>query len=117
MVILTGVPGSHGILSLVSYVAPGVALDLTMFLILTLGRREFDRLASFVAGIVTNLTGTIMVNLIFLRLPPLFFLVTCIAAALSGGIGGLIAWELYRVARRYRLVRRANPSLPEEKMK
>jgi hypothetical protein len=105
MVILVGIPGSHGVVSLFSYVAPGLALDLAMFLILRTAGRPYDRLASFIAGIVTNVTGTLIVNSIFMKLPPVFLALSIVAAALSGGLGGLIAWELYRVAKRYRLVR------------
>jgi hypothetical protein len=105
MVMLLPIPGSHGAMSLVSYTAPGVALDLLMLLMLVLPGRGFDRLASFFGGLVANLTGTLIVNLIFFKLPPLFLLVTICAAALSGGVGGLIVWELYKVAKRYRLVR------------
>ncbi|MDR1291851.1 MAG: ECF transporter S component [Clostridiales Family XIII bacterium] len=105
MVVLLPIPGSHGAMSLISYTAPGLALDILMFLMLVLPGRDFDRLASFFGGLVANLVGTLIVNLIFFRLPPLFLLVTICAAALSGGIGGLIVWELYKVAKKYRLVR------------
>jgi energy-coupling factor transport system substrate-specific component len=106
MVMLLPIPGSHGAMSLISYTAPGLALDILMFIIVVLPGRDFDRLASFFGGLVANLTGTLMVNMIFFKLPPFFLLVTVCAASLSGGLGGLIVWELYRVAKKYRLVRR-----------
>ncbi|MDR0886680.1 MAG: ECF transporter S component [Clostridiales Family XIII bacterium] len=105
IVMLTGVPGSHGLMSLFSYVAPGLAVDILMLLLLVLCRRDFDRLASFLAGIAANVMGTLAVNVIFFRLPPLFLALTILVATLSGGIGGAIAWELYRVIKKYRLVR------------
>jgi hypothetical protein len=106
IVIFTGIPGSHGIMSLVSYTAPGLAIDILMLLMLKAAGREFDRLASFLAGMAANLAGTFFVNIIFFHLPALFLALTLAAAALSGGIGGLIAWELFRVVKRYRLLRR-----------
>ena len=106
MVLITGMPGSHGILSLLSYVAPGVMTDLLLFIMIGLCKREYDRLASFFAGMCANLTGTLIVNMIFFRLPLPFLALTSVIAALSGGIGGLIAWELYRVMRRYKLTGR-----------
>jgi energy-coupling factor transport system substrate-specific component len=107
MVIFTGIPGSHGIMSFVSYTAPGLAIDILMVLLLRVAGREFDRLASFLAGILANITGTFFVNIVFFHLPALFLTLTLAVAALSGGVGGLIAWELFRVVRRYRLLRRS----------
>jgi hypothetical protein len=106
IVILTGMPGSHGVMSLFSYIAPGLAADLLMLLLLVFGRRDFDRLAAFLAGIAANIMGTLAVNVIFFRLPPLFLTLTILVSAVSGGIGGLIAWELFRVMKRYRLAGR-----------
>jgi hypothetical protein len=106
LVILTGLPGSHGIMSLVSYVAPGVAIDLLMLLMLRVLKRDFDRLASFLAGMVANFTGTAIVNVILFHLPPVFLALALTVAALSGGVGGMIAWALYSIIKKYKLVRR-----------
>jgi hypothetical protein len=105
LVILTGAPGSHGVMSLVSYTAPGLAIDVLMFLLISLGGREFDRFCAFFAGIAANLTGTFIVNVLFFHLPALFLALTLLAAALSGGVGGLIAYRLYVVVKKYRLVK------------
>jgi len=106
MVIITGMPGSHGILSLLSYVAPGVVTDVFLLIFIALCKQEYNRLASFFAGMCANMTGALIVNLIFFRLPLPFLALTTVIAAISGGIGGLIAWELYRVMRRYKLTGR-----------
>ena len=105
IVIMTGMPGSHGILSLFSYISPGIAIDVLMLILLKGCRRDFDRMAAFFAGMGANLTGTLAVNVIFFRLPPLFLALTLMVAAASGGIGGLIAWPLYRLAKRFGLVK------------
>ncbi|MDR0876172.1 MAG: ECF transporter S component [Clostridiales Family XIII bacterium] len=106
IVMLTGIPGSHGLMSIFSYVSPGLAVDLLMFILLTLGGRDFDRMASFFAGMAANVMGTLAVNVIFFHLPPLFLTLTILVAAASGGVGGLIAWELFRVIKKYKLVRK-----------
>jgi hypothetical protein len=105
LVILTGVPGSHGVMSLVSYTAPGLVIDILMFLLISVGGREFDQLCAFLAGIAANLTGTYIVNILFFHLPALFLTLTLLAAALSGGVGGVIAYRLYAVVKKYRLVK------------
>jgi energy-coupling factor transport system substrate-specific component len=105
LLVLTGIPGSHGLMSLMSYTAPGLAVDLLALLLCGVCKRDFDRLISFLAGLAANLAGTAVVNLIFTRLPPLFLALSLFVSALSGGIGGWIAWELYRVAVKYRLVK------------
>jgi hypothetical protein len=105
MVMLLPIPGSHGAMSLISYTAPGLALDALMLVMLILPGRNFDKLAAFLGGLVTNLTGTLIVNLIFFKLPLFFLLVTICAAALSGGLGGMIVWGLYQIAKKYRLIR------------
>jgi hypothetical protein len=106
LVVFTGIPGSHGIMSFVSYTAPGIAIDVLMLLLLRVGGRDFDRLAAFLSGLAANMVGTWFVNILFFRLPPLFLALTLAAAALSGGVGGIIAYALYSVAKKYRLVRR-----------
>lgn len=106
LVIVTGIPGSHGILSLLTYTAPGIVIDLLMAALLLPGGRAFDRLASFFAGIAASLTGIFFVNVIFMRLPAPALALTFLAAAISGGVGGLIAWELFRVVKKHKLTRR-----------
>lgn len=101
MVILLGVPGSHGILSLITYTMPGVMMDLALLL---LRHKVCCRPCAFLSGAIANLTGTIAVNLIFFRLPGLFLLLILSVALLSGGLGGLLAWEVLKVLRKHKLV-------------
>ncbi|MDR1797118.1 MAG: ECF transporter S component [Clostridiales Family XIII bacterium] len=106
MVMLLGIPGSHGAWTLLTYTGPGLAVDALMLLTLRFSGREFDRLAAFFAGLAANVCGTWLVNIVLFQLPHLFVALILTAAALSGGAGGLLAWGLYRVAKKYRLVRR-----------
>jgi hypothetical protein len=87
VVLLTGIPGSQGVVSLVSYILPCIAIDL-IFL------AKENVLASFFAGIASNLIGVFVVNFFFFKLPIYFLLLVFFISALSGGIGGLIAWGI-----------------------
>lgn len=100
VMMFTGLIGSHGIMTLVSYTMPGVVMDLGMFLI---RHRVCCPGCAFLAGLLANVTGTFAVNFIFFRLPPLYLLLALSAAALSGGLGGLLAWEILKLLRRFGL--------------
>lgn len=98
LVMITGVPGSHGALSLLSYTLPGLAIDVFLLAV----RRQADqRILTFVACILANLAGTLVTNVIFFSLPLLPLLLSLAAAAFSGGIGGLLAWELLKTFNKY----------------
>lgn len=92
MVIATGVYGSHGIMSLITYLLPGVAVDLAAAL---LSRCPDRRLRLFFCGMAANLTGTMLSNLLFFRLPAVPLLLSLCAGALSGGLGGLVAYAIH----------------------
>lgn len=89
MVIAAGVFGSHGIFSLLTYTLPGLAVD--GFLIISrLPPR--DKMAMFLGGIAANITGVVLSNIIFFRLPLIPFLLSISVGALSGGLGGVLAF-------------------------
>lgn len=98
LVMITGVSGSHGVLSLVSYTLPGIVVDLGL---LIMRHRACCLPCCFVAGILANLTGTAVVNLVFYTLPTVPLLLSLAVAALSGGVGGLISWELLKALRKF----------------
>jgi hypothetical protein len=98
MVIGTGVIGSHGIMSLISYTLPGVAVDLGLFLI---GKHKACCLfCCFIGGMLANLTGTLTVNVIFFQLPLLPLILSILTAAFSGALGGILAWEVLKALRK-----------------
>ena len=101
MVIGTGVIGSHGVMSLLSYTLPGVAVDLGLFLI---GRHKACCLfCCFVGGLLANLTGSLTVNVIFFQLPFIPLMLSLCTAAFSGGLGGILAWEVLKALRKYKI--------------
>lgn len=89
IVIATGVYGTHGIVSLLTYSLPGLTVDLLLWLT----RQQPDKkIAMFIGGIGANLCGVILSNLVFFRLPLFPLLLALSAGALSGALGGLLAW-------------------------
>lgn len=91
IVIAAGVYGTHGILSLLTYTLPGVTIDVLLWLT---RQNPQEKLAMFIGGMGANLCGVLLSNLIFFRLPLVPLLLALSAGALSGALGGLLAWML-----------------------
>lgn len=92
IVMVTGLMGSHGVLSIVTYTLPGLMVDLYLILFRRHLKTPID---FFIGGIVANLAGAYMTILVFFRLPLIPMLASLSGAILSGGLGGLIAYRLY----------------------
>jgi ABC-type thiamin/hydroxymethylpyrimidine transport system permease subunit len=95
LVVVLGVYGTHGIVSILTYTLPGVGVDLVF---LFSRNKEYTPLHYFLAGGVANLMGTLSVNWVFFQLPLVPLLLSLCVALLSGGLGGLIAFQ---VAKRF----------------
>lgn len=89
MVIASGVYGSHGVFSLVTYTLPGLAVDIVLA---GTKLKANGRMGMFLSGIAANLTGVILSNVIFFRLPMLPLMLSICIGALSGALGGLLAF-------------------------
>jgi len=101
VVFVTGMPGSQGALSLLTYTLPGVGVDVLVFV---LRERIVSLPACFAAGVVANVLGTYAVSVALFRLPALPLALSLVAAALSGGVGGVLACALARRLRRLGLI-------------
>ena len=101
LVIFTSMGGSHGLLSLLSYTLPGLAID---FWLIISHHRICCLPCAFISCILANIAGTIAVNLIFFRLPPIPLLLSLTAAAFSGGFGGVLAWHLLQALKRFDII-------------
>lgn len=89
MIFLGSLPGSHGILSLITYTLPGMGCDL-VFLI---SRKKRYNVLHFILGVaLANTIGTIGSNILFFKLPLIPLLFALISAALSGALGGCVAY-------------------------
>lgn len=91
MVVSLGIYGNHGIMSFLTYLIPGLTVDLYL---LIFRRNKFAFGSLFISGILANTSGTALVNLIFFRLPMVPLILTLSSAALSGGLGGIIAYYI-----------------------
>lgn len=91
LVVVTGIVGSHGVLSLLTYTLPGILADLGLLLI---GHRVCCWPCAFLGGMLCNIGGTIMVNAVYFRLPFVPLVLSMCIAGLSGGLGGLVAFKI-----------------------
>lgn len=103
LVVITGVIGSHGVMSFLTYIAPGVMMDLALIL---MGHRVCCRGCAVISGGVANVTGTACVNILFFQAPGAYLILILSVAALSGCLGGLLAWELLKTMDKYHLIPR-----------
>lgn len=91
LIIAMGLFGTHGIVSFITYTLPGIFVDI-VFMFSRKG--NYNILHYIFGGAVANLTGTYMSNLVFFRLPLIPLLLSLSSAALSGCLGGLIAYSI-----------------------
>ena len=98
LVMITGVPGSHGALSLVTYTLPGLAVDLGLLII---GHRVCCLPCAFFAGVLANLAGTMAISFAFFQLPLIPLLLRLAVAAFSGGVGGVLSWLILKALAKY----------------
>lgn len=101
LVMAVGFIGTHGAASALTYTLPGMAVDL-VYLVLRSG--VSSSLNAFMGGVAANLTGTVLVSVVFFRLPLIPLLLSLTAAALSGGLGGLVAYGLLQKLRHFDVV-------------
>jgi len=92
--------GSHGAVSLISYTLPALVLELVWLV--------FHNPDSPVTHVLlcasANITGSLIVALLVMRLPVLPAILSLTAAAISGIIGGILSYKIYLELKKYRLV-------------
>lgn len=93
MVMITGIYGSHGMMSIITYTLPGLMIDILYIIMRKIGDGVLE---CFFGGIVANLTGTFLSNLLFFNLPLIPLILTLSTAALSGGLGGILAYQVIK---------------------
>lgn len=101
LVVAMGMFGTHGIVSLISYTLPGLAVDI---IFLFSKNKNYNILHFMFACCFANLTGTYMSNVVFFRLPLIPLLFTLSSAALSGCLGGLIANSVINKVRKLGII-------------
>lgn len=91
VVLVTGWYGSHGILSLPTYLTPCLFIDLSYWVL----KRYKNRIVLFIPTALGNLTGSLMVGVFVYHLPTLPLFTSLIPAFIFGGLGGWFASALY----------------------
>lgn len=97
---------NHGAFSLISYAAPGLAVEL-IYLVLRSG--PTTPVPAFLGGAAANLTGSFLVTVVIMgidvwRLPLVPLLLMILTAILAGGLGGLVAYGLLGKLQRFNLL-------------
>lgn len=93
IVMITGIYGSHGVLSFVTYLMPCLMIDMGYFLL----KNVNDKLAVFIPPALGNTTGALLVGYFFLHLPNIPLLISLIPAFIFGAIGGYFSIKLYQL--------------------
>jgi len=93
ILLVTGLYGSHGFLSLAIYVLPCFIIDVGFWAI----KRFNNHWLLFVPTAFGNVTGTALVGIIIMHMPTIPLLASLAPAFIFGGIGGLFAGALYRL--------------------
>ena len=68
--------------------------------LLLIGHRVCCLPCAFLAGMLANAAGTVMVNFVYFRLPVVPLVLSFSAACLSGGLGGVVAFQILRQIRK-----------------
>ena len=100
VMISLGYFGNHGAVSLISYTLPGVSAELVAFLF----RNKTSIYAQVWICTTANITGAIVVTILIMRLALIPFLISLIAAAISGIVGGILSHSVYKKLEHHRLV-------------
>lgn len=101
LVIITGVYGTHGAVSIITYTLPGLLVDIGAKL---LGANFLSSAGFFTLGLLANVSGTFLSSMVFFRLPLIPMLLSLSAALLSGGLGGLIAYKIMKELNRTSII-------------
>lgn len=94
LVVVFDMLGNRGIANLLVYVVPTIALEMGMLLS---PKYVSSIIAGFFAGAIANTTGSLIVNVIFLRVPFIPLMVSLGVSLLTGGMGGVIGYRLSKV--------------------
>lgn len=105
LVIITGVYGSHGAISIITYTLPGFLVDIAAKL---MGDKLLSPAGFFTLGLLANISGTFLSSIVFFRLPLIPMLLALSTASLSGGLGGLIAYRIIKELSRVNIINPMN---------
>jgi hypothetical protein len=104
LAIFTGI-GSLGLITFITYLPAGIAVDSIMLLFLLCRQPRASAPACFFSGVAANLTGSLLVGLMIFAIPLVPLLLSLSVAALSGGLGGLLAYYLLNKIKKLGIVK------------
>ena len=92
LALLFGCLGNRGLLNIPVYVVPCIAVEMVMFIF---SDYISSWLTSFLTGSVTNMTGALIVGVIYFQFSLVPLLISLSIAFVTGGLGGIIAYKFY----------------------
>lgn len=98
LVVVFDMLGNKGLANLLVYIVPGITLEIVMLLF---PRYVASYFSGFIAGLTANVTGALIMGVVFMRLPLAPLMVSAGLSAVTGGLGGLVAFKLFVLVRRF----------------
>lgn len=100
VMISLGYFGNHGAVSLISYTLPGLMAELISIFF----RNKSSIFAQTTICTFANMSGALVVVFLVMRLAFIPLMISLVAAAISGIIGGIISYSLLIKLKHYRIV-------------
>ena len=100
VMISIGFFGNHGAVSIISYTLPGITAEIASFLL----KNKDNLFSQIMLCLFANISGTIVVTILIMRLALIPLIISLIAASISGMIGGIFSYSIYKKMIFYRLV-------------
>jgi len=91
IVMVTGIYGSHGVISLMTYTIPGLVIDAVYLLIIGFQNRWL----MFLPAALGNVSGSILVSIVFMHLPFIPLIIAASFAFVFGAMGGFLSLVLH----------------------
>lgn len=92
VVMVTGIYGSHGVFTLISYSLPGLVIDIVYMFI----HRSKNQWLMMLPAAMGNLSGALLVSIVIMHLPKIPLLIAMVPAFLFGALGGYFSWIIYK---------------------
>lgn len=99
LVLVVGLRGNQGLLTLLAYTLPGIFADLAYLAL----KRPAALGTHLILCPLANITGSLLVAIILFHHPPLYLAVILGMSLVSGLVGGFLSWGIYRALDRYGL--------------
>ena len=92
IVMVTGIFGSHGFLSIITYAVPGIFIDFGFLIYQIFNKRWL----LFLPTALGNMCGSFLVGTLFIRLPRIPLIFSLVLSFIFGGMAGYLSWALYK---------------------